>query len=157
MTVTDARLIAEWRYSDAWSVYDLPSAQPVLDDLSGYFVIAEGERVVGFCCTGAAARVAGMAEEPGVIDIGVGMDPDLVGRGAGERFGQSVLSFLTRHQRGAELRAVIQSWNQRSLRLAHRLGFHDAGEHIAISSDNNRVAYRVVRYQTDGSNATHSV
>ena len=85
------------------------------------------------------ARVPGLPEADGTLDVGVGMRPDLVGRGLGPEFATTVLDFAA--GRGATtLRAVVQAWNTRSLRLVERLGVvrtgtHDGGGVVDISVD----------------------
>ena len=96
MTVDKAEQVATWRYSGDGSIYNLESAQSLIDDLSSHYSIVFEDKLIGFCCIGEAARVPGMAEEPATLDLGVGMDPMQVGRGHGAAFGQAVLSFLSR-------------------------------------------------------------
>jgi len=50
--------------------------------------------MIGFCCTGIEARISDMTELPNTVDIGLGMNPALVGRGDGARFGEIALEFL---------------------------------------------------------------
>jgi RimJ/RimL family protein N-acetyltransferase len=130
--LTDADLddIQTWAYDGAWSVYDSEGGR--LDPAMGYWAVVDGsgddERLVGFGCLGEDARVPGLAEVDGVLDVGVGMRPDLVGQGLGPEFATTVLDFA--HSRGAtRLRAVVQEWNTRSLRLVERLGFLRTGTH----------------------------
>jgi [ribosomal protein S18]-alanine N-acetyltransferase len=154
MTVDEAKRVAAWRYSGAWSIYDLSSAQSLIDYLSRYHTIVAGETLIGFCCTGEAARVPGLSEEPAILDVGMGMAPGLVGRGHGTAFGQTVVSYLAEHYPDKALRAVIQSWNGRSLRVAQRLGFQDAGELTTVKGGQS-VAYRIViRYHRRTRRAT---
>lgn len=143
MTAGEAQLIATWRYGGDWSVYNLDSAQTLLDDLSCYQAVLADEGLVGFCCSGIAARVPGIADEPGTLDVGMGMDPALVGQGHGAAFGLTVLDHLTAQHPNQTIRVVIQSWNARSLRLAHRLGFSETGALVALQHDQH-VTYRVL-------------
>ena len=143
MTVDEAEQVATWRYSGDGSIYNLESAQSLIDDLSSHYSIVFEDKLIGFCCIGEAARVPGMAEEPATLDLGVGMDPMQVGRGHGAAFGQAVLSFLSQTHPDKALRAVVQSWNERSLQLTRRLGFEDAGE-LNVVQAGRPVAYRVV-------------
>lgn len=143
MTAHEAVQVAAWRYDDAWSVYDLDSQQPLLDELSCYHSVFADDQLIGFCCTGTAARVAGMTEEPGVLDVGMGMNPQLVGAGRGAEFGGFVLEYLDARYGNQTLRAVVQDWNERSLRLIRRLGFTDAGDLIVLPGG-RPVTYRVM-------------
>ena len=143
MIEQDAELVAGWRYSGPCAVYDLALAQQILDDLPDYFAVTSGERLVGFCCVGRAARIPGLTAQTDVLDVGLGMDPGLVGHGCGAEFGRTVLAFLARAHPHQEMRAVVQDWNERSLHLTRLLGFEDAGELVAVHGD-HRLAYRVV-------------
>ena len=125
LTADDLADIASWSYDGPWSVYD--STGP-LDPAMGYWAVADGDRLVGFACLGADARVPGLAEADGVLDVGVGLRPDLVGQGLGPAFAEVVLAFAAARGR-PRLRAVVQDWNARSLRLLERLGFARTATH----------------------------
>jgi len=71
------------------------------------------------------------------------MDPALVGQGHGTAFGAAVLSYLADEHPGLTLRVAVQSWNARSLGLARRLGFAEAGELTAMQGG-RPVTYRVL-------------
>lgn len=144
MTVGEAVDVANWRYGGDWSVYDLATPQPILANLSSYCTVTSGNDLIGFCCTGIEARVAGMKADPVILDVGMGMNPQLVGRGNGAPFGKIVLQYLDRRHPGITLRAAVQAWNERSLRLTRRLGFEDAGALIAVQGGRS-VSYRVVQ------------
>lgn len=129
LTPADLVDIADWRYDDRWAVYD---SDGPLDPELGYWAVVQevgaDERLVGFGCLGEDARVPGLPEVEGVLDVGVGMRPDLVGQGLGPDFATAVLDLAA--TRGATtLRAVVQDWNTRSLRLVERLGFVRTGTH----------------------------
>jgi hypothetical protein len=143
MAVDEAAEVASWRYGGDYSVYDLSTSQPILDNLSSYHAVVIGDKLIGFCCTGVEARTTGMNADPAILDVGIGMNPKLVGRGDGARFGETILQYFDAHHPGVTLRAVVQSWNERSLRLTSRLGFEDAGELIALQGG-QPVTYRIV-------------
>ncbi|HEX3588060.1 MAG TPA: GNAT family N-acetyltransferase [Pseudonocardiaceae bacterium] len=136
LTRSDLVEIAEWRYDGPWQVYD---SAGLLDPADGYWAVVDEERLVGYCCVGVEARVPGLGESPGVVDIGVGMDPALVGRGLGERFGSAVVARFG----PGPLRAVVQEWNERSLRLTRWLGFVETGRHHC-EQDGKDVEYVVL-------------
>ena len=129
LTDDDLAEIATWAYEGPWSVYD---SEGPLDPSLGYWAVVEvqpgGERLVGFACVGEDARVPGLPAADGVVDVGVGMRPDLVGRGLGPELARTVLDFAATRG-GRRLRAVVQDWNARSLRLLDRLGFVRTGTH----------------------------
>lgn len=145
MTGEDALRLAQWRYRDQWAVYDLASPAGILDELDQYWSVSDvvAGTLVGFACAGASARVPDLDEDPPLVDVGVGMNPDLVGQGRGPHFGEAVLQHLACQYPGLPLRAVVQAWNVRSVRFSQCLGFIDVGEVIS-SERGEQVRYRVL-------------
>jgi RimJ/RimL family protein N-acetyltransferase len=138
-TAADAAAVGGWRYPGQYAVYDV-DGHALIDDLDCYrAVTGTDDALVGFYCTGAAARVPGLSVVDGVVDLGMGMHPDLVGVGLGRAFGTVVLEHVAAQHGSRVLRVVVQSWNERSLRLARSLGFVDAGVHAV-----DEVEYRVL-------------
>ena len=121
LTDDDLAEIEGWRYEGPWSVYDSAGR---LDPALGYWAV-EGDdgRLAGFGCLGEDARVPGLPGAEGVVDVGVGMRPDLVGRGGGALFAAAFLEFAAERVAADRFRAVVKDWNERSVRLVERLGF----------------------------------
>ncbi|MGD9531216.1 MAG: GNAT family N-acetyltransferase [Dehalococcoidia bacterium] len=128
---TEARVIARWRYSGPWRVYDLGPNATTVNAANGYEAVADhsSDELVGFCCSGEEARVPGLRGEPDLVDVGLGMAPEWVGAGHGAEFGRVVVGHYRAMHPGVALRAAVQSWNKRSLRVTVRLGFVDRGHH----------------------------
>lgn len=144
LELSDAEAIAAWRYEGPWSVYDSRPGDGLLSAADGYHAVAdEAGSLVGFLCLGQEARVPGLAADENVVDVGVGMRPDLVGHGLGPAFGAAVLDYVRGRRGDLPLRAVVQSWNERSLRLTRRLGFRVNGTHSCIQ-DGREVSYTVL-------------
>lgn len=120
LSPTDARDIAAWRYPGRDATYDLvdpPTAE------EGYWAVEHDGRLIGYCCVGAEARVPGVDDEEGTVDVGYGMRPELVGRGQGPAFVGAILAFAAATYRPQRLRLLILDWNERSRRVAEGLGF----------------------------------
>jgi [ribosomal protein S18]-alanine N-acetyltransferase len=114
-----------WRYSGPYATYDAEG--PLRPELGFFAVEDEGGSLVGFGCVGAEARVPGVEEEAGTIDVGYGMRPDLVGQGLGREFVGAVLTHVVERNPAARLRMSILEWNGRSRRVAETHGFHVVG------------------------------
>ncbi|HZO33594.1 MAG TPA: GNAT family N-acetyltransferase [Gaiellaceae bacterium] len=126
LTDADVRDITAWRYEGRYSTYDVTGGiSPGL----GYFAVENDRRLVGYCCFGAEARVPGVGEEEGTLDVGYGLRPDLVGRGLSRSFIGAILAFGIEHHRPRRLRVLVLRWNERSRRAAERQGFELAGAH----------------------------
>jgi ribosomal-protein-alanine N-acetyltransferase len=123
MTAADAHAIATWRYPGEYSFYDA-DADP--DDLAELLDPAEwGQRYF------AADELAGhtlagslMVKLTGpVAEIGLGLRPDLTGRGMGLSFVEAGLAFAREHYAPAAFRLYVLSWNERAMRVYERAGF----------------------------------
>lgn len=145
LTTEDAGQIAQWRYDGPWRIYDSRPEDGLMCDNAAYLAVAgvDGGPLVGFCCSGAEATVPGLKPEDGMLDVGVGMSPAMVGQGNGVRFASAVLNHYRSTTGIHRLRAVVQSWNERSLRLTRSLGFVEVGKHTCEQSGAT-VEYTVV-------------
>ena len=124
LSPADAREIATWRYPDGYATYDVGE---VVTAERGYWAVREEGRLVGYCCFGHEARVPDAVEEPGVLDVGYGMRPDLMGRGLGRDFIGSILEFADVEFSPRRFRVLILDWNVRSRAAARSIGFEEAG------------------------------
>jgi ribosomal-protein-alanine N-acetyltransferase len=86
----------------------------------------EGE-LIGYSCFGPPARVPGIDEEEGTLDVGYGMRPDLMGQGLGRSFVGAILDYAVTEFDPRKVRLLILEWNERSLGVAKALGFTDVG------------------------------
>lgn len=57
------------------------------------------------------------------VEVGIGVRPDLTGRGLGESFLRAQLDYATGEWRPATFRLFVAAWNERAIRLYERLGF----------------------------------
>jgi hypothetical protein len=88
--------LVRWRYPGAYAQYDLreEAIHTLLDPTNAYFAAHDAQgALVGVCCFGADAQVRGGTYEERRLDVGLGLRPDVSGRGRGNAFAQAVLAF----------------------------------------------------------------
>ena len=129
---SDTDAISTWRYPGRDSTYDV---KHLVTAEHGYWAVARGEELVGYCCFGLAARVPGVDEEEGTLDVGYGLRPDLVGQGLGRAFVLAILGFAGTEFAPVRFRLLILHWNRRSQKVATALGFE---EERLVTSDEGR-------------------
>jgi ribosomal-protein-alanine N-acetyltransferase len=128
LTRADAEEIAAWRYEPPYSVYDGGDPQRLLEFTYFAAIDEEGE-LVGFCCFGEDARVSGLEEEPGVLDIGAGLRPDLTGIGLGGPFLREACRLGADLYSPFRFRLAVAAFNRRAQMVASALGFEREGMH----------------------------
>jgi len=126
LTRDDAVAIASWRYEEPYSLYEARDAKRFLK-YEYFAALSEDGELVGFCCFGEDARVAGLEEEPGVLDVGVGLRPDLTGIGLGGPFLREACRFGGDLHRPLRFRVTVAAFNRRAQMVASALGFEREG------------------------------
>jgi [ribosomal protein S18]-alanine N-acetyltransferase len=116
----EAATIASWRYPGQYSTYDIDDPSILAQD---HWAVTEAGELIGYCCFGAPARVGGASEHTGTLDVGYGLAPSRMGRGQGSRFVAAILEFARERYDTQRFRLYILEWNERSRKVAARLGF----------------------------------
>jgi len=128
-----ARVIAAWRYEPPYDFYnsdaDPTDLAELLDRRNPYYAVADGSGdFIGFFCFGETARMpagvaAGAYDDPDALDIGLGMRPDLAGRGRGVTFVEAGLDFARATFRPRSFRLSVAAFNRRAIAVYERAGF----------------------------------
>ena len=133
MSDADAEEILRWRYTGDLSVYGFDTPDPaaraeekrdLLDPRNCYYAArsAAGE-LIGFCCFGPDAQVPGGDYRQPALDVGLGLQPELVGRGLGLSFVEAILEFASRELSPPRFRLTVATFNRRAARVYERAGF----------------------------------
>lgn len=122
MRATDAVQIAQWHYDGEYAFYDMENDPDDLAELmdpqnwgSIYYAAVDAEdSLVGFFC---------FTQEGPTVELGLGMRPDLTGRGLGLGFLKAGLSFARQHFAVRTFRLSVATFNQRAIKLYAKAGF----------------------------------
>jgi RimJ/RimL family protein N-acetyltransferase len=120
LSADDVAAIAAWRYAGRYSTYDVDD--PAVLERDAWAVTDAGE-LIGHCVFGAPARVPPATDEPGTLDVGYGLAPELMGRGLGPAFVGVILDFAIERFEPERLRLYVLDWNERSRKVAAGHGF----------------------------------
>ena len=126
----DAERIARWRYPEPYSSYngDPASIPGLLDPRHDYHAVTSPNGdLVGYFCFGIDATVPlgrrlGLYPED-ALDIGLGMRPDLTGRGLGLDFVRAGLNFAGEAYGPPAFRLTVTFTNERAIKVYERAGF----------------------------------
>ncbi|MET3695898.1 acetyltransferase (GNAT) family protein [Bacillus oleivorans] len=131
MTEDIAKVVLDWRYEPPYDFYNSVVKEENMVELleHGYLgVFDENDQVIGFFCTGSAAQVPvghlhGVYRED-FIDIGLGLRPDLTGKGLGYSFLLFILGYLETVFQNKRFRLTVAAFNKRAIHLYKKAGFH---------------------------------
>ena len=131
ITPDEAHTISRWRYGGPYSVYDgdPASVDSFLEPRFHYnSVYDEHGELAGYFCFGEDARVPagrrlGVYERESALDVGLGMRPDLTGRGLGEEFVRAGLRYAKETYSPPAFRLTVAAFNRRAVRVYERVGF----------------------------------
>jgi ribosomal-protein-alanine N-acetyltransferase len=121
MTQAEAVTIAGWRYDTPYSFYDWTADLDDLAELLGkdtregkYFSAFANAELVGWF---------GFSETGDVVDFGLGLRPDLTGRGFGLAYVETGLAFARERFRQRRFRLSVAVFNERAICVYERAGY----------------------------------
>lgn len=134
-------LILNWRYVPPYDCYNFDT-NTIQEDLcyflnpkNAFLAISnlQGE-LEGYCSFGADGQVLGGDYKGQVLDIGMGIRPDLTGQGLGQQYAEAVVKFGAERYGARKLRVTILAFNKRAQRVWEKLGFEPIDEFTKIGS-----------------------
>jgi [ribosomal protein S18]-alanine N-acetyltransferase len=131
MNDEEARAIVSWRYEAPYDFYDMAKDPEGLEELlgtperrRGYYAVRAGDELVGFFSFGPGGQLPSFDyPDDGSLDVGLGLRPDLTGRGLGLEFLLAGLEFGRRHFAPAGFRLAVATFNERAIQVYERAGF----------------------------------
>ena len=127
MTQEQAENIAfTWHYDGEYSFYDMEADK---EDLAEFlnpeirgetmFAVTYKDEMVAFL---SVARV-----DNTTFDIGLGMKPEITGRGKGTEFLKAAIDFVKAEFRAEKITLSVAAFNERAIKVYRKIGFEDTG------------------------------
>ena len=148
MDEAGARTIQAWRYEDPYSVYnwgdDDGGIAELLDRRSPYYAVQDDKgELIGFFCFGSSAQVwdsgkPHLYSENNTITVGLGMRPDLAGKGLGLAFVNAGLAFAKEQFKPDYFRLFVLTFNERAIKVYERAGFQRLGIYVQHTQQEDR-------------------
>lgn len=122
MSDQDAQTIAGWHYDPPYDFYDWTADEDDLAELldparreGRYLSVRDGR--------GQLIGLFALARHGCTVEIGLGLRPDLTGRGLGLEFLLAGLDFARERYAPARFRLSVAAFNERAIRVYERAGF----------------------------------
>lgn len=121
MSEADAEAIIGWKYPGEYSFYDMPRDVEDMAELRSAHVRETKYRSVHM-----DGELVGFFEflvADDVVEVGLGLRPDLTGQGLGETFTEAGLAFARERFRPGRFTLRVAAFNERAIKVYERLGF----------------------------------
>ena len=127
--------ILNWKYDPPYDFYNNHYTDEALEELldsSYYALVNTKNELFGFFCAGKSAQVpAGHAKgayEENLVDMGLGMNPRMVGQGSGTEFCSLIIRLIRKKYGNTPIRLTVATFNARAIHLYEKLGFEKENE-----------------------------
>nr|WP_283244986.1 GNAT family protein [Gehongia tenuis] len=125
-----AKVIARWRYDGIYAVYNAPQRRAPLDGTAFVWLDSDG-RIAGHFSFGQDGRIP-TAENfeytSDHLDIGLGLRPDLCGKGLGPFFVSMCMEYGRKAFGQDKFRLSVAAFNQRAVKVYLKAGFSVTGQ-----------------------------
>jgi ribosomal-protein-alanine N-acetyltransferase len=145
----DADAVASWRYPPPYDVYDAsedPSIDPEMRDRERWGVTWFAARDAGSGALAGFLELVASDSDPEVggqveVEVGLGLRPDLTGRGLGTSFVEAALAFARERWQPGSFTLDVFPWNERAIRCYERAGFVRGEVYVRRFPDGNEVTF----------------
>ena len=125
-----AKQISNWQYTGIYALYSFDGSDDCKDELMNgdyYTVYDQVDNLVAYLCYGSSAQVP-MAKALGLyqdehIDIGIGLSPEMCGKGIGKAILTEGITFAKEKFCLTSIRLTVAEFNTRAIKLYQSLGF----------------------------------
>ena len=129
LSQSDAERITSWHYAGEYDFYDSEADAEDLAELldpalrgDSMFAVRDGAgEVVGFF----AFQIT-----DGVVDLGLGLRPDLTGKGLGAAFVRAGLDFAQSQFSPKAIQLRVAAFNKRAIKVYQRVGFKEVEHYM---------------------------
>jgi [ribosomal protein S18]-alanine N-acetyltransferase len=120
MTPDDFADYEQWHYQRPYDFYD-SDQEPVLNPERYFAVHDDGGALIGFLY---------FEPKADVLEYGLGLRPDLTGKGLGLEFFRAGLKFGRERYRPSLVRLFVAAFNERAIKVYERAGFRETRRHV---------------------------
>ena len=129
LSQSDAEAIASWHYEGEYAFYDAEAdaedlaelLDPALRGDTMFAVRDDAGELVGFF----AFQIT-----DDVVDFGLGLHPDLTGKGLGEHFVRAGLDFAQSRFSPKTIQLRVAAFNKRAIKVYERVGFREVEHYM---------------------------
>jgi RimJ/RimL family protein N-acetyltransferase len=143
---SDAEAIAAWHYPAPYDFYDMSSDPEDLAELMD--PAARGD--IYWAADDESGRLAGFFGfrlDDALVEVGLGLRPDLTGRGMGRAFVEAGLAFARERWHPSAFGLAVAAFNMRAIQVYERAGFRQIGPYWQETNGGRHLFVAMARYE----------
>ena len=151
MTLEHAEVISNWKYQDEYAIYSFQNDSETINELmtENYYACLDQEnRLIGYFCYGKAAQIPTVEAnvyDDNMLDIGLGLSPELCGQKAGSAFLEAGMEYARAHWGTEAFRLSVADFNVRAIKVYTKVGFTI---HSEVTHKRSCRKFRVMVYKS---------
>lgn len=142
----DKRQICSWQYEGEYAVYNLPPYEKMRQAQSGFMNPGNEKNYYGFFENGVLVGFVNIKEKPTEFFIGIGVRPDICGKGYGTEILGEVCRIAKAQNPAKPLCLEVRTWNKRAVRCYEKAGFTIDGDPFEQTTGAGKgIFYRMIK------------
>ncbi|MCR1898862.1 GNAT family N-acetyltransferase [Irregularibacter muris] len=125
LSQNNAEVIAnEWKYPGVYEFYNMTSDPEDYKEIitpnlrkNNYFQVIKENKLFGFFVVEKAS------DSDDIVDMGLGIKPELTGKGLGQKFLLEILNYIYKNHSAKIIRLGVASFNHRAKKVYEKVGF----------------------------------
>lgn len=123
LTEPHKQAICQWQYENEYAVYNLPPYEAMQKARSGFANPERADNYLGWSKDGELIAYTNFSEKTDGIYLGIGVRPDLCGKGCGQKIIRSAAKIAQERYKNKPICLEVRTWNQRAIRCYEHAGF----------------------------------
>lgn len=148
MTQQEAEEVAyEWHYRGVYSFYNLENDREALELFleprhrkNNYYTVSYQGQTIGLFCF--------EKEKNGVIELGLGIEPSLTGKGFGSQFVEAGIHFCIQKYHPKQITLSVATFNKRAIKTYTKVGFEPIYTY-KDTMNNQQVDFLLMQYNVN--------
>lgn len=138
-----AKKISNWKYPKPYDIYNMNGNENIIKEIleENYYSYIYNDNIIGYFCYGKSAIVPNdnddIYKDDSYLDIGIGMNPKLCGKGKGFNFFKKAVETANELYKIKKYRLTVAKFNQRAIKIYKKYGFVKDKEFVKDSSSSN--------------------
>lgn len=146
MTEKEKEIVSDWKYDGAYEIYNMPSYEEQKEKGNSFGNPERSKNFYSYYDEDVLIGFTNILEKEKEVFVGIGVAPDLCGRGYGQQILECVTEISQKSYPDKPLYLEVRTWNRRAIRCYEKAGFQIDGDVFEqLTAIGNGEFYRMIK------------